>query len=261
MDRKSLLLKIIVAISYFVMMVFSTYALMQPINGESIQTIALSYPNSITPLDAFQLIWILIFILVGMFVIYQFDFRHNASKQVGIDILQSAQMFFIAYCWLEIIWIIAWIFEYIALSLIILLTMLLCSRFFCRLICTTDLSARGIIFIKLPSSILYGWLTNTFVMNLVILLVSIRWQGWGIPLPIWAAAALAVTAIYAAIRTYRNRDVIYCLAVLWGYIGVLLRHIIDFRGQYASIIIVVACSMVFLVGSVVLTVVNKKSSY
>lgn len=259
MDKDNSRVKIIVVISYFVMIVTSTFSLIQPFSGRTIQKIAQSYPNYVTPLDFFHLIWVLIYVLMGLYVIYQLDiFKHNFSK-IGSNILLRSQIYVIAYCWLEVIWIFAWFFDYIALSLVIVLAMLICSMLFCKAICTADLSKQGVLFIRLPSSILYGWLTSSFVMNFVILLISIGFKGGKIPIPIWVSGTLLVTAIYAVIRTYRNRDVIYCLTILWSYIGILIRHMVELKGSQPLIISVVAFSVLLLAGSAVFTAFRKKS--
>lgn len=251
--------KIIVVISYFIMVVTSALSYIQPFNGLTILKIAESYPNHVSPLSFFHLIWILIYVLMGCYVIFQLDVRKNNFGQIGSDILSRSRIYVIVYCWLEVLWIAAWFFDYIALALVVVLTMLICSKLFCKAICTTDLSKQGVLFIRVPFSILYGWLTISFVMNFVILLISIGFKGGKIPIPFWVSGTLIITAIYAVFRTFRNRDVIYCLTILWSYIGILIKHVVVLKGNQPIIISAVVFSVILLTGTVVFTAFKKKA--
>lgn len=261
MDKKVKLIKIIVAITYIVMIAFTVLSFIKPFNGRDLIEITSSYPNFVTPSFYSYYIWILIYLLLGLFMVYQLDIAGHNINQVKKEVLFNSQIIFLVFCWLNILTIISFQFDYIALASVVILTMLICVSFLCKSLSITELSRQGKWFIKLPFSILYGWLTVSTVRTVVILFVSIRWEGFGIPIPLWAAATLAGMAVYAAIRTQRNKDIVYCLTIIWGYIGILIKHLSEtgYDGQYPQLVIADIINIALLAGSAGVLLYKKKS--
>jgi hypothetical protein len=107
------------------------------------------------------------------------------------------------------------------------------------------------IFIRLPFSVYFGWITVAAIANATVLLVSRGWNGFGIPEPVWAIAMIIVGMLIGAVTTIRNRDVAYGLVLVWAYSGILIKHTsaAGFAGQYPAIIITVAVCILLLLAA------------
>jgi len=84
--------------------------------------------------------------------------------------------------------------------------------------------------------------------NIKILLVSIRWNGLEISDTIRTIIILVLLFCIVTYRTFKNKDIAYCLAVIWAYVGILVKHTseTELNGQYPQIILSVIVCIVLL---------------
>jgi len=102
--------------------------------------------------------------------------------------------------------------------------------------------------VSLPFSIYFGWITVATIANVTTLLVSLNWQGFGIPDYIWTIVVLIIGLIIGSITMYKKKDFFFGLVFLWAYTGILLKHLqkSGFNGNYLTIIITVMVSILIL---------------
>lgn len=260
MDKKDTPQKVIVIAAFLIMLLFTMFSILRPMNGQNITKISASYPNLITPPDYTFMIWWFIYLLFTAFLVYQLDLFGHKRFIIRPEALYYTRIVFIGFCALNMIWEVAWQYDYIALATLILFIMVICMRFLCKYLSREDMSDREKVLIKLPFSLLYGWLTILTISSFAILLVSIRWKAFGIPIMFWTAIALTVLAVYAVIRTLRNKDLPYCLTILWGYTGILVQHTLKdkLNGQYPLIIAAAIFGIIILAGSAGVLLYKKK---
>lgn len=55
-------------------------------------------------------------------------------------------------------------------------------------------------------------------------LVSIGWDGFGIPEPTLAAVIIAVGAVIGTAVILRDKDVPYALVLVWAFFGIWIKH-------------------------------------
>lgn len=105
------------------------------------------------------------------------------------------------------------------------------------------------IFIKLPFSVYFGWITVATIANLVTLFVSLGWNSFGTTEWMWTAVVILIGAIIGSAITIKNRDVAYGLVIIWAYIGILNKHISQggFASLYPGIIVTVSVCIVLLI--------------
>lgn len=87
------------------------------------------------------------------------------------------------------------------------------------------------------------------IANITVLLVSIRWDGFGIPDAVWTVVILCVGALIGSLRMWKDRNIVYGATIIWAYGGIWLKHASasGFGGKYPSIIAtVIICIVVFL---------------
>jgi uncharacterized membrane protein YwzB len=260
MDKKEKFFKIMVVISFIALITVNVLSFIVPFSGRSITEVAASYPNLFAPAFYVYSIWIPVFVLMGLFAVYQLNFFGHNHVQIKKEALYHARMVYIMVCILLSVGIFAWIYDYIALSAMLILTLAICLQFFCRSLSTADLSKQEKLFIRLPFSLLYGWLTISTATTVIVLFASVNFTGLGLPIWAWSMATLAVFSIFAAYRTQRNRDIVYSFPILWDYIGILVRHLSKngFDGQYPQIIITAILGIALLTGNLIFVLWFKK---
>ena len=101
----------------------------------------------------------------------------------------------------------------------------------------------------MPFSVYFGWTTVAVVANITVLLVSWKWDGFGLSESTWAATMVLVAMGIGTFTMVRNRDIAYGLVLIWAYAGILLRQTsaTGFDGRYPQIIAAVIASLVIFV--------------
>lgn len=249
---KNKLIKIVAAVAYVAMVVVNFLANSLPINGRGTGQISNDYPNLFTPAGLTFSIWGVIYLLLAGYVVYQFvrSDRENDRFFNKINIL------FIATSLANILWIFAWHYDYIGLSVIIMAALLILLIKIADLFRAKQFKGTEKLFISAPFNIYFGWITVAAIANVTVFLVSVGWTGFGIADFIWTSIILLVGALIGILRMRKDRSVIYGLVLIWAYIGILIKHISasSFDGQYPSIIATVALCLVlfvFFVGRII----------
>lgn len=174
-------------------------------------------PTLITPAGYVFSIWGIIYLLLGVFVVYQaLSIEGNKKFQKEIGYL------FVLSCLCNIVWLFLWQFNYLSLS-IVLMFLLLASLIFIYLrlnIGRPKVSLREKIAFHLPFSVYLGWITIASIANVAVTLVSMNWEGFGISPQTWAyliiIIALSITLLMLAIRL----DIAYGLVIIWALVGI-----------------------------------------
>ena len=74
-----------------------------------------------------------------------------------------------------------------------------------------ELSTRGRVFVRLPFSVNFGWVTVATIANITVWLVIFGWDGSGIADATWAVAIIASGAVIGTVVIIRDRDTAYGL--------------------------------------------------
>lgn len=243
--------KIIATVMYFAMVLVNYLANGLPLNNRSTGQISDDYPNLFAPAGLAFSIWGLIYLLLLGYVIYQFAKKDQKTE----DLIKKINPFFIATCLANILWIFAWHYDVIWLSVLIMAILLSLLIKIADIINKEQFTQQGKILIYLPFSIYFGWITIATIANITIFLVSIGWNGFGVADFVWTSIILIVGAIIGTLRIHKDKNIAYGLVLVWAYLGILLKHLSaeGFNGQYPSIIItVILClvAFVFFIGKI-----------
>ena len=246
--KSSCWIRIIVLITYLVMIVVNALANILPLNGQTTGQVASAYPNLFAPSGYTFTIWGLIYLLLSIYTLYQLElFQKNKSNNISI-LFDNIGLYFFVSSLANIIWIFAWHFNLIALSLWMIVIILICLILINQITSKAKLSQRDKIFIRLPFSIYFGWITIATIANVTTLLVSLGWNGWGIKESTWTIMVILLGLVIAVVTIFRNKDIAYGLVIIWAYCGILYKHLSysGFNGQYPFIITTVIISLVVL---------------
>jgi hypothetical protein len=253
------MVKIITTVTFLGMVAVNALANILPINGVNTGQVSDAYPNLFAPAGLTFAIWGLIYLLLAGYTVYQLGFFQGYAYAVKKDLLQMIGIIFSVSSLANAAWIYAWHYGFFPLSMLLMIVLLVCLIAINQIINKETLSMREKMFIRLPFSVYFGWITVAAIANATMLLVSLGWNGFGIPEPVWVIAMIIAGMLIGAVTTIRNRDAAYDLVLVWAYSGILFKHTstAGFAGQYPAIIITVAVCIFLLPAAAVYSMFAK----
>ncbi len=148
-------------------------------NGKTMAEVSGSYHNYFTPAGYAFSIWGLIYLGLLAFVIYS---AKGLFKKVEDEwpVLEIGWWFVIS-CVANSCWVIAWLYDYTGLSVIIMIILLISLL---KIILNTrmeldDLPLKKIAFVWWPFCIYSGWISVALIANVAAYLTKIKWQWMG----------------------------------------------------------------------------------
>jgi hypothetical protein len=245
MFMKTIYFKILVAIAYIAMVTVNFLANSLPINNRTTGQISNDYQNLFAPAGLTFSIWGLIYLLLGAYVVYQFVKKDQKSEKL----LNKINPLFLATSLANITWIFAWHYDFIGLSVLIMLTLLVLLIRIADILRPEKLIFRDKLVIRKPFGIYFGWITVATIANITVFLVTTGWNGFGIADYVWTIIILMVGVIIGILRMRKDNNTVYGLVIVWAYLGILIKHISSggYNGQYQLIIITIILCLVLYV--------------
>lgn len=242
-------IKILVTLSFLLMVVVNALANILPINGVKTGQVSDSYQNLFAPAGITFAIWGIIYLLLAFYTLYQLGFFQNNKSTLKKDVFDKVGIYFSISSIANALWIFSWHYHLIPLSMLLMILILICLILIVNAINKAELSFRDKIFVRLPFSIYFGWITVATIANATTLLVSIGWDGLGISEPVWAVIMIAAGVIIAIATILKNNDFAYGLTIIWAYSGILIKHTTasGFAGQYPNVITTVIICIALLI--------------
>ena len=221
--------------------------------------------NLFAPTGITFIIWGVIYLLLAAHTAYQLGFFRKQGKQVETALLKDVGTLFAISSLANFGWIFAWHYDVIPLSMVFMLIILVCLALINIRINKEKLTANEKVFIRLPFSVYFGWITVATIANVTVLLVSLMGSNLnllGISEGGWTVIILLIGLAIGAFTTFRNRNIPYGLVIVWAYIGILIKHRLaqpdGFNSQYPAVIVTVIISLVVLVATLVFTQLKAK---
>jgi benzodiazapine receptor len=187
------------------------------IGGKNTAQVSDANLTLITPAGYVFSIWGIIYILLGVFVVYQ-----ALPKQQGKDYQKKIGWLFVLSSLVNVVWLFLWQFEYLPLS-VVLMFLLLASLIliYVRLgVGKSKVTMSAKLAIHLPFSVYLGWITVASIANVAATLVSLNWDDFGISPEIWATLVVAVALIITILMLITRKDVAYSLVIIWALVGI-----------------------------------------
>lgn len=230
-----------------------------PINGVMTGELSDLYPNLFVPAGLTFAIWGLIYVLLGIFVIYPLVPRVRRDLQRVEFVQRIGPLFFIS-CLANIGWIFAWHYQILPLSMVLMLVLLGCLlAIYLRLnIGKSEATRAQKYLVHLPFSVYLGWITIATIANVTALLVDIGWTRWGLSEQFWTVAVIIVGIAIALSVLFTRKDIYYCLVVDWALLGILLKRLSDTTTSAQSVVVVTIVGLVLITGGVIAQLIRKK---
>src|SRR5690606_25579604 len=150
-------------------------------NNVTSRDISNKYQNLLTPVPETFTIWFLIYFTLGIFTVYQWLNKSNIDRRN----LNKIRILFIINALANSGWLFSWHYEFIPLSVIIMIMILITLIIIMNIFKKVFLTSRDFLLISFPFSIYFGWITIATILNITVLLVYLNWNGFGIPEYIW----------------------------------------------------------------------------
>ena len=175
----------------------------------------------ITPAGYVFSIWGVIYILLGIFVVFQ-----ALPSQTGKDRQASIGWLFVLSSLLNIAWLFLWQFEYLSLSVVLMFLLLatLIAIYLRLNIGKSKVSLREKLAVHVPFSVYLGWITIASIANVAVTLVSVKWDGFGISQETWATLIIIIALLITLLVIATRKDVAYGLVIIWALVGIAVKQ-------------------------------------
>jgi hypothetical protein len=251
MKKTRLFIKISALIIYLGMIAVNALANILPINNIGTGQVSDSYPNLFAPIGLTFSIWGLIYLLLAVYIIYQFR-RDGFVNKVNV--------YFIISSLANILWIFAWHYHFIFLSLVLMIVILFSLIKIANILNKERLSLKEKFLVRLPFSIYFGWISVATIANVTTLLVAWGCSGAGLSGEIWTVIVLLVGTVIGILRMFKDKTLAYGAVFIWAYLGIYLKHVSSdfFNKEYPSVITVsISLIVVFVISMIALLGKNK----
>jgi len=219
------------------------------LNGRTSGQVSDTYPTLITPAGFTFSIWSIIYILLGVFVIYQ-ALPGNRNK----PFLDKISFLFILAGLLNVSWLFLWHYGFITYSVILMFALLasLIAIYLRLQIGKTEVSFKERICVHLPFSVYMGWITVASIANVSVALTFTGWDAGGIDPTMWAALVIAVALLITLITIGTRKDAAYSLVIVWALFGIMTKQSSNqtvFWATGVSIVVILIALAVMTVAS------------
>lgn len=207
-------------IGYCFMILVNILASTITLHGKSTGEISDQYMTLFTPGSYTFMIWGLIYLLLLGFVIY--GLLPDQKKNVYINAIGYK---FIISCVLNGLWLVAWHYEKLWLSLLIMLLLLwTLTRIYKVLDHSCDVKRSNKRWINIPFSIYLAWICIATIANIAVVLQWTGWDGLGLSDTVWTVIVVVFALILSLYVSMANNDLAFILTAIWGFVGILVRH-------------------------------------
>ncbi len=250
---------ILVTITFILMITVNALANILPIAGITTGEVSDSFPNLFAPAGVTFSIWGVIYLLLGLYTIYQLGLFQKAASTDQKLLTRIGNLFAFSSV-INAIWIFCWHYNVIFLSVFLMLLILISLMAIHLILKKTPMSPKEWFFIKLPFSIYFGWITVATIANITALLVTMGWSGWGLSEPVWTSTLIIIGTLIGITTGIVVRDFPYVATLIWAFAGILIKHTSEsgFNRAYPVVIITVQAALVLLAATLVLILVMKK---
>jgi len=249
-------------IGFLAVVAVNALAVLLPINNRTTQELSDKYPNLFVPAGITFSIWGVIYLLLALFIIYQFvaAFKKSSNER---GIFEKIGILFFISCIFNIAWILVWHYEIVWLSLVVMVLLLisLISIYVRLKTGKTEIKNSEKILVNIPFSVYLGWITIATIANITAFLVKINWDRFGISEQLWAVIVIAVGVIITLAIVFSRNDIFYCLVVIWALVGILLKRTADTSATDNQVIIASITGIVVIALGIITQLIRKKKIY
>ena len=182
--------KMLVLVTFLVMLAVNTLANVLPLNGVTTGDVSDNLPNLFTPMPYTFAIWGAIYLLLLVYVVFQLMKPKPDGDVRREKALNRTAMLFAVSSLLNAAWIFAWHYRHVTISMGIILLMLVSLLLINWQFRTPPYTMREELALRIPFGLYFGWVTVATIANITGWLVSVNWNGFGIAPDVWTAVMI-----------------------------------------------------------------------
>ena len=192
-----------------------------PINGQTTGDISAKYESLFTPAGFTFSIWGLIYLSLLIFMVFQ-----SLPSQRDNTSLARISLPFKLNCIANAVWIFAWHYDLLLLSLVLMLailgTLVVIYRTLDQQPASSTWAGRSVI--SFPFRLYTGWITVATIANLSAAQAGWGWNDVGLTAIEWTWLKLAVAGAVGATVVAQRRDPVYILVIAWAAFGIFSKQ-------------------------------------
>jgi hypothetical protein len=242
-------------------------------DGNTMASISAKYPTLFTPAGYAFGIWIIIYLGLLSFVVYHIIglFRRAESGTAtesaatprtateSAATVRQIGWWFVLSCVANCCWVLAWLYGWTGLSVLIMLGLLFCLL---KIILRTDMELtdpplRIIASVWWPFCLYSGWVTSALLTNISVWLKKTGWNEFESHETCWAIAMMLLAGIIYLFMTWRRNMREYAIVGAWALIAIAIA---DHDRSPAASITAYAVAAVLLISSSVHSYRNRAFS-
>jgi hypothetical protein len=220
-------LAVLNALFFLVHLVPSQLTQFKLLNNQTIGDVSAKYPTLFTPAGITFAIWGLIYLALSAFCLYHLvkAFRADENHPANQDLSRLGNLFILNNLATGA-WTLAWVYEFLLLSVMLMLGQLLTLiAMQVRLgIFNPTRSAASRWFTQFPLSIYFGWICIATVANISATLVGLGWQGAGLSPSAWTLIMIAAATGITVFVVLNRYNPYVGLVTIWAFYGIILKH-------------------------------------
>jgi len=242
----------LLALAAFVfMLVMNVLATALPLNGQATNEISDRYDTLFAPIGFTFAIWGVIYLLLGVYTVVQLVADN--------PVIRAITPWFIASSLLNGFWIVAWHYELLWLSALIIAALLWTLIAINKETTAERTTLGSTVAIRIPFAVYFGWVTVATVANVSALLVQAGWSdGFVLSAETWTIVIVVVAAVIGSTTAWVNSSPSYALVLVWAFWGILSRHLspMEWNQVYPGVILTVQILLGILVAVTVVAFVR-----
>lgn len=193
-------------------------------NDNTMATVSARYQNLFTPAGYAFSIWGLIYLGLLAFVIYQG--RSLFNKGAEDEVVEQIGGWFILSCIANCCWVLAWLYDFIGLSVLIMILLLFSVW---KIVQKTnmemdDAPLRTIAFIWWPFCLYSGWISVALIADVAAWLTKIKWNAWDLTPTTRAIVMIVVAGLINLFMTWNRNMREFALVGAWALVAIAVSN-------------------------------------
>ncbi len=246
-------------VGFLLVVVVNALATTVPLGGMTTGQLSDLYPNLFVPAGLTFSIWGVIYLLLGIYVVYGLVFSVKKAEPSN-SFMEKVGTLFIISCIANVGWIFSWQYRVLPLSLVCMVALLLSlTLMYSGLnVGKANVGSSEKYMAHLPMSIYLGWISIATIANVTALLVYYKWDRFGISEQVWAIIMIVIGISLGLLFLFYRKDIFYALVIDWAVLGILLKRIAVDRSTTQGVIITSVIGICLLTLGIIVQIVRRK---
>lgn len=225
-------------------------------NGKTIGNVSDQYRTLITPEGYAFSIWGLIYFLLLVFVIYTGRSLFKPEKKEADGFVEKIGWWFVISCVANCTWIMAWLYGYAGLSVLILVTAMISLLMILLPAIKFGTEGAKKWFVNIPFQIYAGWMSVALIVATASWLHKIGWDGFGISETAWTILLISIASVIHLLMTWKKGAPFFAIVGAWAFVAIAQANR---QGNSTLYILAISAAIVLVISSVFYLYKNKST--